>query len=139
MNVQAAPTVRLNVETTTRCAKLEGLGDHCFAAKFPFKTLPERLMKRSLATGFVFGIGRAIRPPMKNLHSDLHHEREVPGDAIMGAAERPKKIRIVFEDDLNVGGAEVLIKHSNASAKRFVPEFRNHNQLDWFSIVRAAS
>ena len=96
-------------------------------------------MKRSLATGFVFGIRRAIRQPMKNLHSDLHHEREVPGDAIMGAAERPKKIRIVFEDDLNARGAEILIKHSNASAKNFIPELRNHNQLDWLSTVRATS
>jgi len=67
---------------------------------------------------------------MKNLHSDLHHEREVLGDAIMRSAGRPKKIRIVFEDDFNARGAEILIKHSNASAKTSIPELRNHNKLD---------
>jgi hypothetical protein len=96
-------------------------------------------MKRSLATGSVFGIGRAIRHPMKNLHSDLHHEREVLGDAIMQAAERPKRIGIVFEDDLNARGAEILIKHSNASAKISIPELRNHNKVDCLSAVRATS
>jgi hypothetical protein len=96
-------------------------------------------MKRSLATGFVFGIGRAIRQPMKNLHSDLHHEREVIGDAIMRAAERLQKIRIVFEDDSNARGVEILIRHSNASAKISMPGLKNLNKLDCLSIVRATS
>jgi hypothetical protein len=106
------------------------------AAKFPFKTLPERWMKRSRATGYVFGIGRAIRQPMKNLHSDLHHEREVRGDAIMRSAERPRKIRIVFEDNFNARGAEILIKHSNAAAQTSIPELINNNKLDCLSTVR---
>jgi hypothetical protein len=96
-------------------------------------------MKRSLATGFVFGIGRAIGQPMKNLYSDLNHEREVLGDTIMQTAERPKKIRIVFEDDLNAHRAEILIKHSNASARISIPELRNDNKLDCLSTVRATS
>jgi len=76
---------------------------------------------------------------MNNLHSDLHHERDVLGDAIMRAAERPKKIHIVFEDDLNARGAEIFIKHSIASAKISIPVLRNPNKLDCFSTVGAAS
>jgi len=134
-----APTVRLDVETTTRCATREGIGDHCFAQQFPFKTLPELLLKGSLTIGFVFGIGCAIRPPMKNLHTDLHHECEVHGDATLRAAERPKKIRIVFEDDQNTPGVEILIKHSSASAKSFIPELKNRNKLDCLSNVKTTS
>jgi hypothetical protein len=96
-------------------------------------------MKRSVATGSVFGIGRAIRQPMKNLHTDLHHEREVLGDAIMRAYERSQKIRIVFEDDLSARGAEILIKHRNASAEIYIPELRNRNKLYCLSTVRATS
>jgi len=97
------------------------------------------MMKRSLASGSVFGIGRAIRQPMKNLHSDLHHEREVLGDAIMRAGDRPREIHVVFEHDLNARGAEILIKLSNASAKRSMPESRKHNELDCLFTIRATS
>jgi hypothetical protein len=73
---------------------------------------------------------------MKNLHSELYEEREVLEDAIVRAAEWPQKIRIVFENDLNARGAEVLIKHSNVSARISIPELRNHNKLDCLSTVR---
>ena len=96
-------------------------------------------MKRSLATGFVFGIGHAISQPMKNLHSDLHHERAVPGDAIVQTAERPKKIHIVFEDDSNARGVEILIKHGNTSARTSLPELISHTEFDCLPTIRAAS
>jgi len=94
-------------------------------------------MKRSLATGFVFGIGHAISQPMKNLHADLPHEREAPGDAIRRTAERPKKIHIVFEDDSNARGTEILIKHSNASARTSLPELSSHTEFDCLPTIRA--
>jgi len=76
---------------------------------------------------------------MKNLHSDLHHEREVPGDAILRTAEQPRKIRIVFGDDSNDRGAEILIKHGNASARTSMPELSSHTELDCLPTIRATS
>ena len=85
------------------------------------------------------GIGCAMTSPMKQLHSYLHHEREVIGDAIVRTAEQPKKLRIVFEDDPNARGAEILIKHRSASAKLFIPELKHHNKLDCLSTIKVTS
>jgi len=96
-------------------------------------------MRKNLTTGSMFGIGRAIRQPMKNLHSELHHEREVLGDTTMRPYDRSRKIHIVFETDLNARGADILIKHSNTSAKISMPESRSHNKLDCLSTIKATS
>ena len=97
------------------------------------------MLKVKLATGFAFGIGRAIRQPMKHLNTDLHHEREVIGDAIVRTAERPKKLRIFFKDDSNARGAEISIKHRSAPAKLFILELKHHNKLDCLSTVKVTS
>jgi hypothetical protein len=107
--------------------------------KISFQNLVGTIDEQKSGNRIVFGIGRARRQPMKKLHSDWQHEREVPSDAIMRATERPKKISIVFEDDLNARGAEILIKHRRASAKISMPESRNHNKLDCLSTVRTTS
>ncbi len=65
---------------------------------------------------------------MKNLHSDLHPEREALGNATTSAAERSQKIRIVFEDDVSACGVEILIKNSHAPAKISMPELKNHDK-----------
>lgn len=83
-------------------------------------------MEKSLATTAAFGIGHARTQPMKNLYSDLQPEHEALGNAFTRAAERSKKIRIVFEDDVSTCGVKIVIKNSYVPAKIFMPELQNH-------------
>jgi hypothetical protein len=126
---QRATPVRLDVEITTRCTKQEGFDENFFGSELRSKTLPERLMKRSLATPAALGISHARTQPMKNLNSDLHPEHEALGNATTRAAKRSQEIRIVFEDDVNARGVKIPIRTIHASAKISMPEFKNHNKL----------
>lgn len=96
-------------------------------------------MNGSLATGFGFGIGRAIRRPMKNLYSDFYPDLEAPGNAKTRGAERPQKIRIVFENDVSARGVKIPIRNGHIPAKVSIPELRNHNQFDCLFTDRATS
>jgi hypothetical protein len=69
-------------------------------------------MKRSLATKSVIGIGFAKTQPMKELNSISSPDREAPGNAKTRGTERPKKIRIVFEDDVSARSVEVRFKNN---------------------------
>lgn len=82
-------------------------------------------MNRSLATRSVFGIGRAMTQPMKNLYSDSHPEREALEHATTRAAEWSQKIRILFKDDTSTHDVTILIKDGHVSAKASIPEFNN--------------
>ncbi len=66
---------------------------------------------------------------MKNLHSDLHPEREALGNATTSAAERSQKIRIVFEDDVSARGVKILIKDGHVPDMASMPEFKNYYKL----------
>jgi hypothetical protein len=96
-------------------------------------------MKRSLATGSVFGIRRAIRQTMKDLHSDSYSDHETPANAKTRGAEKQKKIRIVFENNVSARSVKIPIKHGHIPAKSPTPEFKSHNRPACISTVRATS
>ena len=51
---------------------------------------------------------------MRNSRLVMHPRPEDPGNPTARAAERPLKIRVVFDDDSSARSAEVLIKHVTA-------------------------
>jgi hypothetical protein len=66
-------------------------------------------MNRAEAIMSAFGIGPAITRPMKNLHLILPTESQGPGYS-MSAIEQPKKIPIVFDDDVSARNVKILVK-----------------------------
>ena len=59
-------------------------------------------------------------PVLPSKRADLRH---VPTQA----AERPKKICIVFEDDVSAESVEVLIKNNSVPVKISISDLNNHN------------
>ena len=69
---------------------------------------------------------------MKNLYSVIPADREDPGHTTIQAAERPKKIRIVFEDDINACSVEVLLKSNSVPVMIPIMGLFNHYGLAQF-------